>query len=177
MADFLKAVTKLAVAGDGRTADNWNSYQLQVEFSLSGKEVGGLYLDDVLLGRDEGKEPTDPGTNRAAWIAAAPADGAARTAEQYAEQVKARSLWSRANRLTVSCIMATLPEELHEACAQRPVAHELWQYLKQRFSDQTLTSIASLWVRLFQLRVEDFSGVSDYLTALNKLELELVRAG
>ena len=42
MGDSLKLVTKLVVAADGRTAENWTSYKVQLEYSLAGKEVGGL---------------------------------------------------------------------------------------------------------------------------------------
>ena len=73
--------------------------------------------------------------------------------------------------------MGSVPEELAEECAQRPSAAELWDYFDQRFSAQSLTSVSSLWVRLFQLRLDDYPGVSAYLTALTKIELELQRAG
>lgn len=56
MGDLLKTVTKLSVAGDGRTADNWNSYSVQLENALSAKEVGGIFLDDVLRARGPGAE-------------------------------------------------------------------------------------------------------------------------
>jgi len=173
MADLLKLVTKLVVAADGRTADNWTSYKVQLENALSGKEVGGLYLDDVLLGKGPGIEPADPGSDVAAWIAGR----SNRTDADYALAVTARSTWARANRVAHGYVMGSLPEDLHEECAQRLNAAQLWAYLEQRFSAQGLTSVAALWVRLFQLRLDDYGGVSAYLTALTKLELELQRAG
>ena len=118
MGDLLKTVTKLAVSGDGRTAENWNSYRVQLENALSGKDVGGIYLDDVLLGRGPGAEVPDPGADQAAWIASAP-PGPARTPAAYTAAVAARSLWARANRVAHGCVMGTLPEELQEDCAQR----------------------------------------------------------
>jgi len=52
--------------------------------------------------------------------------------------------WSRANRMAHANIMATLPDILHEECAQRVNAPALWAYLEQRFAEQALTSLASL---------------------------------
>lgn len=177
MGDLLKTVTKLSVAGDGRNAENWNSYSVQLENALSAKEVGGIFLDDVLRGRGPGAEVQDPGPSEADWIAAAPAGGTARTAATYAAAVVARSTWARANRVAHGCVMGTLPEELQEECAQRLSVVALWRYLEDRFAAQSLTSTAALWVRLFNVRLSDYSGVSNFLTAITKLELELVRAG
>jgi len=71
--------------------------------------------------------------------------------------------------------MGSLPTELYDECTQRPNAAALWRYLDQRFSEQTMTSVCMLWARIFQLRLEDYGGISDYLTALNKIEFELKR--
>jgi len=56
-----------------------------------------------------------------------------------------------------------------------PTQAALWRYLDQRFSEQTMTSVCMLWARIFQLRLEDYGGISDYLTALTKIEYELTR--
>lgn len=117
------------------------------------------------------------GPVEADWIAAAPAGEGARTAATYATAVTARANWARANRVAHGWVMGTLPEELQEDCAQRPSVVALWRYLEERFAAQSLTSTAALWVRLFNVRLSDYSGVSNFLTALTKLELELVRAG
>jgi len=61
--------------------------------------------------------------------------------------------------------------------SQHETAHELWIYLERRFSDKSLTSTTSLWVKIIGLKFSDYSGVSAYMTALSKLELELERAG
>lgn len=116
------------------------------------------------------------GPEEAVWIAAAPA-GTDRNAASYAAAVAARSLWARANRVAHGCVMGTLPEELQEDCAQRLSVVELWRYLEDRFAAQSLTSTSALWVRLYNVRLTDYSGVSNFLTAITKLELELVRAG
>ena len=131
MGDLLKTVTKLGVSGDGRSAENWNSYRVQLENALSGKDIGGIYLDDVLLGGGPGVEVPDPGHDAAAWVPSTPA-GTVRTPAAFAEAVAARSLWSRANRVTHGCVMGTLPEELQEECAQRLSVVELWRYLEER---------------------------------------------
>ena len=153
MGDSMKLVTKLAVAADGRTAENWTSYKVQLECSLAGKEVGGLYLDDVLLSADAGKKP-------------------AATAG-VADHTK----WARANKVTHSYIMGSLPVELHDTCAQELDVAKLWALLEDRFF---LTEPDLCFCPLGQnlcLRLDDFGGVSAYLTSLHKLELELIKAG
>lgn len=115
--------------------------------------MGGLYLDDVLLSSGASKEP-------------------AATAG-VADHAK----WARANKVTHSYIMGSLPVELHDTCAQELDAAKLWKHLEDRFSGQNLTSASALWVRLFALRLDDFGGVAGYLTALHKLGLELTKAG
>ena len=176
MGDLLKSIVKLEVSGDGRAAENYNSYKVQLENALSAKEMQGVYLDDVLLNIGEGVECSAPGADSATWIALAPPTET-RTAELFAAAQTKHSKWSRANRVTHSYIMATLPPVLHEECAQRAKAHELWAYLEQRFAAQTLASVAAMWVRLLQLRLDDFCGVSAFLTAITKLELEIKRGG
>ena len=173
MGDSLKAVSQLQVGGDGRTSDNWSSYQIELEGVLSDKKVEGIFLDGVLLNQGSGKQPDDPGRDEATWLARPPAG---RTDQGYADAVTAMESWSRANRVCHGWIMRSVPDKLKEACAQRRVAHELWRYLQDRFGEDTLTSVAALWVRLLSLRLDDFPGVSAYLTALGKMESDLRRA-
>ena len=65
MGDLLKSIVKLEVGGDGRTAENYNSYKVQLENALSAKEMQGAYLDDVLLNTGAGVEPINPGPSEA----------------------------------------------------------------------------------------------------------------
>lgn len=176
MADLLKSIVKLEVGGDGRTAENYNSYKVQLENALSAKEMQGVYLDDILLNTGAGAQVANPGTSEAEWIAAAPR-GDLRDGALFAQATANYSKWARANRVTHSYIMATLPPVLHEECAQRTNAHELWAYLEQRFAAQTLASVAAMWGRLLQLRLDDYAGVSAFLTAITKLEMEIKRGG
>ena len=176
MGDLLKSVVKLEVSGDGRSAENYNSYKVQLENALSAKDMQGIFLDDVLLNTGAGVAPINPGRDASTWIAGATTDGE-RTQDDYDAALADFNKWARANRVTHSYIMATLPSILHEECAQRPNAHELWVYLEQRFAAQTLTSVASLWGRLLQIRLDDYPGVSAFLTAITKLELEIKRGG
>ena len=173
MADLLKSIIKLEVSGDGRTADNFNSYKVQLENALSAKEMQGIYLDNILLNTAEGVEVQNPGSDMTTWIGTA----TGRDAAGFATAQTAYSAWARANRVTHSYIMATLPQVLHEECAQRTKAHELWVYIEQRFSAQSLTSVAALWCRLLQVKLSDFQGVSAFLTSITKLEQEIKRGG
>ena len=157
MAEIIKTISKLTVSGDGRSAENWSSYKAQLQNALSAKEVQGIFLDDVLLNTNAGKVLTNPGAH-----AEAPA-------------LTAYSTWARANRVTIAYITGTLPELLHEECAQHALAHELWTYLDKRFAGQTLVSTAALWSRLFLIKLDDYSGVSAFLTAITKAELEIKR--
>lgn len=124
MGNFLKSVKPLVVARDGRLAEKWNSYKVQLEYALSGKEIGGIFLDDVLLGQDEGAKVADLGGSKNAWVNRE----TGRIADQYEAAVLARKRWARANKEVVSSIMATVPDELQEARAERLVAKELWSY-------------------------------------------------
>lgn len=63
MADSgLKGVLRLVVAADGRTAENWNAYKLQLENALSSQQSQKLFLDDVLLNKGKGKEAPEQGS-------------------------------------------------------------------------------------------------------------------
>ena len=61
-------VTQLRLSPDGRTAENWNPYQMQVRNVLADKKREGLYLDQVLLNHRGGVQPSDPGSDVAKWI-------------------------------------------------------------------------------------------------------------
>ena len=126
MGDIIKTISKLTVSGDGRSAENWSSYKAQLQNALSAKEIMGIYLDDVLLNTNAGKVVTDPGD------------------EGEASLVASFAAWSRANRVTIAFITGTLPDLLHEECAQHALVHELWAYLDKRFAGQTLISSAAL---------------------------------
>jgi len=73
-------------------------------------------------------------------------------------------------------ISDSVPDPLKDVVAQHTLAHELWVHFDRRFSDRSLTSTTSLWSRIMSLKLSDYSGVSDYMTALSALELELKRA-
>ena len=171
MADIAKNVAKLAIGPDGRSATNWNSYKLQLENALSDKQTAGLYLDDVLLNKGDALL-TDPGDDEAEWVSA-------NTGKDKKDYLAALKKWNnllRAIRVTHSYIMATVPESLHEECSQRPLAHELWNHLNNRFAGQTLVSAAALYIHITHIKMDDYPGVSAFLTAVTKLEMEIHRA-
>ena len=174
MGDLYKSVAKLVVLPDGRTAKNWAAYKMQLEETLAARESDGIRLDHVLLAKRKGLAPPDPGEDEEAWIAGAP-EGTERTPAAFNTAYDLYDLWLRANKITHGYIMGSLPTELYDECTQRPNAAALWRYLDQRFSEQTMTSVCMLWARIFQLRLDDYGGISDYLTALNKIEFELKR--
>ena len=95
----LKVIAKLEVGVDGRTAENYNSYSVQVENALSGIEKLGVYLDDVLRNRGDATALTPPGDS-AEWVAAAPG----RNLAGHAAAEAAYRKWSRLNRITHSHI-------------------------------------------------------------------------
>jgi hypothetical protein len=165
----------LEVSGDGRTSPNWTEYEVMVPGVLSGKFVGDICLEDVLLNQDDGKRVLDPGS-QLRWIADAPV-GEQRDEDLYKEQVKKFRAWKRANSQAHVLVMNSCDPSLRQACVQRLIAHELWEYLRERFAGETLTSLPALWTRLLTLQLRDFNGVSDFLTAIGKLEAELERAG
>lgn len=45
--------------GDSKTAVNWGPYSLQVESLQMGKEIAGLYCDDVLRNEGDEVKPSD----------------------------------------------------------------------------------------------------------------------
>jgi hypothetical protein len=143
----------LKVSGDGRTSENWVEYSVMVLGVFAGKTVGDIPLEDVLLNRDDGKQLPDPGPSALAWIdrAPVPGDPAERSAATYTDRVKAYKAWKRANAQAHVLVMTSCPAPLRPACAQRLIAHELWAYLTDRFSGETLTSVAALYTRLMTL--------------------------
>jgi len=176
MAEHIKGVAHLRLTPDGRSAENWASFKLQTENTLSSRVIEGIYLDDVLANVRTGKQPDDPGNSESEWIAAASA-GSLRTAPEFATASKAWTNWSRANRVAHGHIMSLLPAELHDAAAQRPLVHELWAYLADRFAGQTLTSLALLNAGLFTMTLANFDNVAAFLTAMAKKEAEIRAAG
>jgi hypothetical protein len=176
MGDLLKGVVQLNVSGDGRTADNWNSYRVQLRNTLAGKEIEGIRLHLILSNTGAGAMVSNPGGDEAAWIAAAP-PGMARDANTFRAAAEAWEKWSTANMVAHSCIMMTMPPILHDACAQREVAYQLWQYLETRFSAASSTSMPLLAKKLFTTYLRDFQGVSSYLTAIAQVSQDLERGG
>ena len=85
-----------------------------------------------------------------------------------------RELWERADCVAHGLIRGTIPKDMRDAAIQHPFARDLWAYLESRFADRTLVSLAAMWPRLFQCRLEDLSGVSYRITALNKVEQDLL---
>ena len=170
MADISKIVAKLVVGPDGRSATNWSCYKMQLENALSDKKTAGFYLDDVLLNKGDAVL-TDPG-NQVDWMFAHPD----MDKEDYLAAVKKWNDLARAIRVTHYHIVSTVPDSLHEECSQRLSAHELWVHLNDRFAGQTLVSAAALWNQLTHIRLDDYSGVSSFLTALTKVEMEIQRA-
>ena len=163
----------LNVEADGRTSNNWSTYKVQLENALAAKEVKGISLDEVLLNVDDGAQPINPGADVAVWVAME----AGRTADQYATALASFKAWAKANKVAHGYVMGTLPVMLYQHCAQRLVTHELWAYLNDLFGANTLSSTAALCGRMMMLRLENFGGVSAYLTALTKVQLELEQAG
>jgi len=173
MSDTLKGADQLNLSADGRTATNWRPYAQQLENLLSAREVHGIYLDEVLLNTADGARPPDPGPDQNEWIAQE--DG--RTAEQYLTAATAYKHWSRANRVTHGLVSTTLPQQLREDCAQHPIVHELWKYLQSRFSAQTLSSLGLLHSKLFTLRLDNFSSVAAFITAVTQIKTEILAFG
>jgi hypothetical protein len=132
-------------------------------------------LDDVLLNRGEGAVQEDlSGITFSLWTMQV-----ANNDKKEADFDSAKAMypkWARANRVAHSRIQVTLPTVLHEECAQRLVAHELWSYLEDRFAGQTLVSAAALWGCLTHLKLDDFDGVSAFSTAITKVQMEIERA-
>jgi transposase InsO family protein len=173
MAGLAKTIIELEVSGDGRSSENWGPYSQQLQNVFTVTKIEGIPLIDILHDRRTGEKPVDPGPFSAVWIGA---EGG-RDQAGYEAAVQKYENWQIANAAASAYIFGSVGKELHEACAQRPEARVLWQYLTDRFGGETLTSVAALWVRLLSLRLGDFPGVSDYLTALDKLAAEVRRAG
>jgi len=146
---------------------------VEIEDILSSKEVEGYHLIDFMYGDEDAAEPDNPVRDRDAWVNAEQN----RTREQHRELLSAWRKWDRANRAAHGCIMAALPEELKAAAAQHLKTEDFWRYLTARFADNTLTSKAALWARLFSLRLSDYSGVSDYLVGVNNIKSALKESG
>lgn len=88
MGDFLNGCHKLVLTPDGKSAVNWGPYALQVENLLAGKEVHGLFCDDVLRNEGDGLKPENPGQDEEAWINAGIALGESRDSADFAAAVQ-----------------------------------------------------------------------------------------
>lgn len=176
MGDIPKGAQKLPLSADGKSADNWGAYAMQVENLLMGKEIGGLFCDDVLRNEGDGKKSADPGHDVADWIAGA-ANGETRDVAAYDAAFTKFRRWRRVNEITHGVITGTLPVEIQDDAAQRADVRDLWCYLKDRFARQTLVSVPILHARLFATLLHDFPNISAYLTSFAKIEGEIKAAG
>ena len=104
MTDALKGAYKLRLGADGRSAENWPSYKVQVDNLLSAKHHGDIYLDDVINNVDSGAAIADPGT-QADWIAA----DLLRTPAMYLAASTAYKAYKRADKMARGLLMSTLP--------------------------------------------------------------------
>jgi len=135
----MKHSGRLVPTDDRRGATNWGPYRMQLENCLAGIEKGNIRLLHVLHNKRTGVQVAEPPATAAEWIAQAP-DGAQRTEAQYKAAVDTFDTWDIANRVTHAFIQSTLPEELHEDCYQRPIAHELSSWPIWRSASQLLPS-------------------------------------
>ena len=174
MNDLLKRGVKLQLSADGRTADNWTAFKFQIDHTLACINLDGIYLDDILANKRGGAKPADPGPAAADWIAEEPA---ARDQAGY-DAAEAKFIkWKRASSQALTIIMSLLPEELHDEAAQHSTAETLWKYLTERFSSQSMISLALIYGKLFRMNINAYDNVAAFLTALNKIEKEIKDGG
>jgi hypothetical protein len=167
-----KKIVNLRLTPDGRAPENWEAFKFHIDNNLLCTAHDGIYLNEVLEDTRDGAMPPDPGDANT-WLAAA----AGRTRPQYNAAKAEYYKWKRANDLTVSYITASLHDDLQDEAVQHPRAKDLWKYLSDRFSVTNLTSMVLLYNKLFAMTLSQYDNAASFMTALNKAEKDITRAG
>ncbi|CAI7931981.1 unnamed protein product [Closterium sp. NIES-54] len=161
-------ITPLRLEADG-SSSNFKAWSYGVDKHLLSRDVQGLDLKDVLLNRGKGKQPLLP---RKPFEPASDAD--TRAYEEAAEKYRK---WEKADATIISVFIASTPPELVNTFHNYPTSNAIWKYLQDRFMNKTAVGVAILIPSMFQVRLEDCSGMANYIAKVQIIHGELKELG
>ncbi|CAI7819824.1 unnamed protein product, partial [Closterium sp. NIES-54] len=161
-------ITPLRLEADG-SSSNFKAWSYGVDKHLLSRDVQGLDLKDVLLNHGKGKQPLLP---REPTESASEADIRA-----YEEAVEKYRKWEKADAAIISVFIASTPSELVNTFHNYPTSNAIWKYLQDRFMNKTAVGVAILIPSMFQVRLEDCSGMADYIAKVQTIHGELKELG
>ncbi|CAI7801165.1 unnamed protein product [Closterium sp. NIES-53] len=161
-------ITPLRLEADG-SSPNFKAWSYGVDKHLLSRDVQGLDLKDVLLNHGKGKQPLLP---RELTESASEADTRA-----YEEAVEKYRKWEKADATIISVFIASTPPELVNTFHNYPTSNAIWKYLQDRFMNKTAVEVAILIPSMFQVRLEDCSGMADYIAKVQTIHGELKELG
>ncbi|CAI5959121.1 unnamed protein product [Closterium sp. NIES-64] len=157
-----------AEGADG-SSSNFKAWSYGVDNHLLSRDVQGLDLKDVLLNRGKGKQPLLP---REPTESASEADTRA-----YEEAVEKYRKWEKADAAIISVFVASTPPELVNTFHNHPTSNAIWKYLQDWFMNKSAVGVAILIPSMFQVRLEDCSGMADYIAKVQTIHGELKELG
>ncbi|CAI7839025.1 unnamed protein product, partial [Closterium sp. NIES-54] len=161
-------ITPLRLEADG-SSPNFKAWSYGVDKHLLSRDVQGLDLKDVLLNHGKGKQPLLP---REPTEFASEADTRA-----YEEAVEKYRKWEKADAAIISVFIASTPPELVNTFHNYPTSNAIWKHLQDRFMNKTAVGVAILIPSMFRVRLEDCSGMADYIAKVQTIHGELKELG
>ncbi|CAI5990585.1 unnamed protein product [Closterium sp. NIES-64] len=161
-------ITPLRLEADG-SSSNFKAWSYGVDKHLLSRDVQRLDLKDVLLDRGKGKQPLPP---REPTESASEADTLA-----YEEAVEKYRKWEKADAAIISVFIASTPPELVNTFHNYPTSNAIWKYIQNRFMNKTAVGVAILIPSMFQVRLEDCSGMAGYIAKVQTIHGELKELG
>ncbi|CAI7774442.1 unnamed protein product [Closterium sp. NIES-53] len=161
-------ITPLHLEADD-SSFNFKAWSYGVDKHLLSRDVQGLDLKDILLNRGKGKQPPLPiePTNSAS-------DADMRAYEDAADKHRK---WEKADAAIISVFIGSTPPELVNTFHNYTTSNAIWKYLQDRFMNKTAVGVAILIPSMLQVRLEDCSGMADYIAKVHTIHGELKELG
>ncbi|CAI7899370.1 unnamed protein product [Closterium sp. NIES-53] len=129
----------------------------------------GLDLKDVLFNRGKGKQPPSP---------AEPNDPASDAdMKAYEDAVAKNRKWEKADAAIISVFIESTPPDFVNTFHNYPTSNAIWKYLQDRFMNKSAVGVAILIPSMFQVRLEDCSGMADFIVKVQTIHGELNELG
>ncbi|CAI7847472.1 unnamed protein product, partial [Closterium sp. NIES-53] len=161
-------ITPLRLEADG-SSSNFKAWSYGVDKHLLSRDVQGLDLKDVLLNHGKGKQPPIP-----CELTESTSDTDMRA---YEEAVEKYRKWEKADAAIISVFIASTPPELVNTFHNYPTSNAIWKYLEDRFMNKIAVRVAILIPSMFQVRLEDCSGMADYIAKVQTIHGKLKELG
>jgi hypothetical protein len=138
--EYLQGIPHLRLTPDGAKAENWKVFSFRLKLAFGVVNINDVYLDDVIDNSDTGQKPFANLPDEHEWLAARPdCDNSHFEAAQTAW-----CNWVYANSLALCGLREVLPEQLQREACQQTQAADLWAYISNRFSAESLPAAASI---------------------------------